>query len=76
MTKSIPDPLDWLGLLFKTQKAQLEVTETMIEAGKAMLDPERSSEASAILEEAGKKALSQAEMIARAQWEWLNQWRF
>ena len=75
MTKGFPDPLDWLGLLFKAQKAQLDVTEKMIEASKAMLDPERAGEAGPALEEAGKKALDQAEAIARAQWEWLNQWR-
>ena len=75
MTRHFPDPLDWLGVLFQAQKAQLDVTEKMIEASKAMLDPARAGEAGTALEEAGKQALDQAAAIARAQWEWLTQWR-
>jgi len=75
MTGAFPNPLDWLRLLLTAQKAQLDVTEKVIEASTAMLDPARTAEAGAMLDDARKQALEEAALIAKAQWELLSQWR-
>lgn len=83
MTKGMfPNPLEWMRLLVDAQQAQIDVTRKLVEAGSAAFDPARTEDAARKLEdaarkleEAGQQALDAAEALARAQWEWLSQWR-
>ena len=76
MTKGMfPNPLEWMRLLVDAQQAQIDVTRKLVEAGSAAFDPARTEDAARKLEEAGQQALDAAETLARAQWEWLSQWR-
>lgn len=76
MTKGMfPNPLEWMRLLVDAQQAQIDVTRKLVEAGSAAFAPARTEDAARKLEEAGQQALDAAEALARAQWEWLSQWR-
>jgi hypothetical protein len=75
MNGFLPDPTDWMRVMLEVQKAQIDAAGKMIEAGSTALDATRFEEARHNLEDAGQKAMSAAENLARAQWEWLNLWR-
>ncbi len=75
MNGFLPDPLGWMRVMIEVQKAQLDATEKLVEAGSEALDPVRMEAVRQQLEEAGQQALEAAENWSRAQWEWLGLWR-